>query len=187
MASTRLPTILLIPGAFGTPDGYEKLVPYIEQAGLSTHPGPYPSCDPEDPSNATSEKDINSLRDYVLLPLLDREQNDVVIIAHSYGGVVGGAAAKGLDRLTRNAQGKTTAVVGLIYVAGNITLEGESLLEAVGGEYPPFIKRDNVSITRRVREGEEAMEPVVLLAEVLTRTKTDPRQFSAAFQGSCFD
>ncbi|KAJ4407287.1 hypothetical protein N0V82_009956 [Gnomoniopsis sp. IMI 355080] len=145
MAFATLPTLLLVPGAFGTPDGYEKLVPYLEKAGFSTHPGPHPNCNPTDPSTATSEKDIISLRDQVILPLLDKEQKNVVIVAHSYGGVVAGAAAKGLDKTSRQAQGKNSAVVGLIYVAGNITLEGESLLQAVGGEYPPFIKRDKPS------------------------------------------
>lgn len=148
MASATPPTLLLVPGAFGTPDGYEKLVPYLEKDGFSTHPGPYPSCNPTDPSTATAEKDITSLRDQVILPLLDQEHKDVVIVAHSYGGVVAGAAAKGLDKTTRQAQGKNSAVLGLIYVAGNITLEGESLLEAVGGEYPPFIKRDKVRTGR---------------------------------------
>lgn len=143
-ASVSLPTILLVPGAFGTPDGYEKLVPYLNKAGFATHPGAYPSCDPMDPSAASTEKDSNSLRDHVILPLLDQEQKDVVIIAHSYGGVVAGAAAKGLDKTTRRSQGKTSSVIGLIYVAANITLEGESLLESAGGQYPDFVQMHKV-------------------------------------------
>lgn len=89
-------------------------------------------------------KDINSLRENVILPLIEQQGKDVVILAHSYGGVVAGGAAKGLDKPTRGSQGHTTGVVGLIYVAGNITLEDESLFEAVGGAYPPFIKLDKV-------------------------------------------
>ncbi|KXX73310.1 Pyrethroid hydrolase [Madurella mycetomatis] len=139
------PVLVLVPGAFGTPAGFDKLLPYLSEGGVTTHPGPYPSCNPSDPATATCAEDISWIRNNVLFPLLDQQQKDVVILAHSYGGVVGGAAAKGLDVQTRKAQGKTTAVVGLIYVTCIITLEGESLLEAVGGTYPPFIKEDKPS------------------------------------------
>lgn len=148
MPSSKTPVLVLVPGAFGTPAGFNQLLPFLERASVTTYPGAYPSCDPPDPAAATCARDIASLRDNVLVPLLDEQQRDVVLLAHSYGGVVGGAAAKGLDVRTRGAQGKTTAVVGLIYVAGNITLDGEPLLEAVGGAYPPFIKADKVRRSR---------------------------------------
>ncbi|KAI1635179.1 alpha/beta-hydrolase [Biscogniauxia mediterranea] len=141
MSSVKLPVVVLVPGAFGTPAGFDKLLPYLTEAGISTHPGPYPSCNPSDPTTATCSKDIAALRDNVLLPLLD-QQKDVVLLAHSYGGVVAGGAAKNLDKQTRTAQGQASSVVGLIYVVGNIALENESLSEAVGGSHPPFIKVD---------------------------------------------
>ncbi|CAG9939376.1 unnamed protein product [Clonostachys rosea f. rosea IK726] len=154
MASAKSPVILVVPGAFGTPSGFDKLLPYLKDAGLSTHPGAYPSCNPASPSTATCLGDITSLRDNVLLPLI-KQSKDVVVLAHSYGGVVGGAAAKGLDKKTRGAQGLSGSVIGLIYVAGNITLEGESLLEAVGGAYPPFIK------TSKPAKGLALIEPAM--------------------------
>ncbi|KAI5926281.1 alpha/beta-hydrolase [Camillea tinctor] len=141
MSSASSPVLVLVPGAFGTPAGYDQLLPYLKEAGIPTHPGPYPSCNPPDPTTATCSKDIAALRDNTLLPLLD-QQKDIVILAHSYGGVVAGGAAKGLDKPTRTAQGHTSSVIGLIYVAGNITLENEALSEAVGGSHPPFIKVD---------------------------------------------
>jgi hypothetical protein len=123
-----------VPGAFGTPAGYDKLLPHFEEAGLIAVPGPYPSCNPADPASATASEDIRSLRQNVLLPLIEQGK-DVAILARSYGGVVAGGAAKGLDKTTRQSQGHATGVLGLIYVAGNITLENESLLKAVGGAY----------------------------------------------------
>ncbi|KAI3329063.1 alpha/beta-hydrolase [Xylariaceae sp. AK1471] len=137
MSSTYPPLVVLVPGAFGTPAGFDKLVPHLGR--LQTYPGAYPSCNPSDPMAVTSLGDIAVLRNNVLLPLLEQGK-DVVILAHSYGGVVAGGAAKDLDKDTRKAQGYDSAVIGLIYVAGNITLEGETLLQAVGGAYPPFIK-----------------------------------------------
>jgi pimeloyl-ACP methyl ester carboxylesterase len=89
--------------------------------------------------SVTCLDDIAVLRNNVLLPLLE-EGKDVIILAHSYGGIVAGAAAKDLDKNTRKTQRHDNAVVGLIYIAGNITLEGETLLQAIGGAYPSFIK-----------------------------------------------
>lgn len=148
------PVIVLVPGAFGTPAGYDKLLPYLKEAGFSTYPGPYPSCNASDPATATAPKDIASFSDDILRPLIEQEQKDIVIIAHSYGGIVAGAAAKDLDKPTRQAQNLTGGVIGLIYVAGNIALEGESLLDAVGGAYPPFIKVGKVGSTLSLSEWE---------------------------------
>ncbi|KAL2794650.1 Alpha/beta hydrolase fold-1 [Aspergillus keveii] len=145
MSSAKLPAIVLVPGAFGTPQGFEKLLPYLTKAGYATHPGAYPSCNPSDPANASAPQDIASLRENVLLPLLNEHGKDVIIIAHSYGGVVAGGAARGLAKGTRKAQGHFAGVIGLVYVVGNITLDGESLFTAVGGAYPPFIKVDKPS------------------------------------------
>lgn len=142
--SEGLPVIVLVPGAFGTPACFDKLLPSLKEAGYSTHPGPYPSCNPPDPTITTCAHDIASLRDTILLPLLDQQKKGVVILAHSYGGIVAGGAAKNLDKETRATHGQVTGVIGLIYVAGNIALEGESLSHAVGGAHPPFIKIDKV-------------------------------------------
>lgn len=144
MPPQNLPLILLVPGAFGTPDGFGPLLPHLKEAGYQTHPGPYASSNPTDPSAATCANDIASLRDGVILPLLDQQQKDVVILAHSYGAIVASGAAKGLDKPTRANNGQAAGVVGLIYVAGNIVLSDESLGEAFGGVYPPFIKLDKV-------------------------------------------
>lgn len=139
------PLILLFPGAFATADGFELLLPFLEEAGYSTFPVSYGSSNPPDPSTATCANDISAVREDVFVRLVEHEHRDVIVLAHSYGGVVAGAAAKGFDKTRRRALGQEGGVVGLIYVAGNITLENESLLEAVGGAYPPFIKVDKPS------------------------------------------
>ncbi|KAJ5094155.1 alpha/beta-hydrolase [Penicillium angulare] len=153
--SANLPVIVIVPGAFGTPEGFDGLQPYLTKAGYTTHPGAYPSCNPSDASEVSSAQDIAFVRNNVLLPLLNEHGKDVVVIAHSYGGVVAGGAAAELAKETRRAQGQDTGVVGLIYVVGNITLEGESLFNAVGGGYPPFIKVNKPS------EGLAVIEPAM--------------------------
>ncbi|RAL16592.1 esterase/lipase family protein [Aspergillus homomorphus CBS 101889] len=118
MSLSKLPVTIIVPGAFGTPQGFEKLLPYLTKAGYATYPGSYPSCNSSDPAKASAPQDIAFLRDTVLLPHLYEHGKDVVIIAHSYGGVVAGGATKGLAKENRRAQ---------------------------GGAYPPFIKVDKPS------------------------------------------
>lgn len=142
MSSTTPPVILLVPGAFGTPAGYDPLLPYLHEAGFVTHPGPYASSNPPNPTTATCANDIASLRDIVCS--LVEQAKDVVILAHSFGAIVAGGAAKGLDKQTRASQGQVGGVIGLVYIAGNIVLENESLADVSGGNYPPFIKLDKV-------------------------------------------
>ncbi|KAI1436604.1 Alpha/Beta hydrolase protein [Xylaria sp. CBS 124048] len=130
MSSAQLPTVVLTPGAFITPKAFEKVVEHLD--GIPTHPGGYPSCNAADPSTASLMNDIAAYRS-TILSLLDQGKN-VVILAHSYGGAVAGAAVKDLDKVTRRVQGHASAVVGLLYVTGNISLEGETLFEARGDE-----------------------------------------------------
>lgn len=145
MTQNNRPLIVLVPGAFGTPAGFAPLLPHLSAAGYEARPGPYASSNPADPAAATCAGDIASLRDGVLLPLLDGEKRDVVILAHSYGGIAASGAAKGLDKKTRSRDGQTGgSIVGLVYVAGNIVLDDESLGETMKGVYPPFIKVDEV-------------------------------------------
>lgn len=114
MSSQNLPLIVLVPGAFGTPEGFGPLLPHLKEAGYQTHPGPYASSNPADPSAATCAGDIASLRDGVLLPLFEQQQRDVVILAHSYGAIVASGAAKGLDKPARAGSGHQAGVIGLI-------------------------------------------------------------------------
>ncbi|KAK6951733.1 hypothetical protein Daesc_006256 [Daldinia eschscholtzii] len=141
MPIKSLPEIILVPGAFGTPACFDKLLPFLEEAGFKTHPGPYPSYNHAKPAEATCVGDITHLRSNVILPLIEDQQKDVVIIAHSYGCVPSSAAAKDLDKQTREAQGKAGSIVGLIFIAGIITLDGESAVEAMGG-LPPYVRMD---------------------------------------------
>ncbi|KAI1799977.1 alpha/beta-hydrolase [Daldinia bambusicola] len=141
MSVKNLPEIILVPGAFGTPACFDKLLPFLREAGFATHPGPYPSYNHANPAEATCVDDITHLRNNVILPLIEDQQKDVVIIAHSYGCVPSSAAAKDLGKQAREAQGKKGSVVGLILIAGIITLDGETAVEAMG-EMPPYVRID---------------------------------------------
>ncbi|KAI0525360.1 Alpha/Beta hydrolase protein [Xylaria bambusicola] len=164
MPAIGLPTIVIVPGAFCKPDIFDSLLTYLKAAGFTTHLGPIPSCDPADPTVATCEADSTSLRNEVLVPLLAKGE-DIVVFAHSYGGTVAGSAIKNLDKDTRKKEGKAASIIGLIYLAGIISLEGETVLQAVGGSLPPFIKIDKPAKGLSVIEPlSKHMSPHALLA-----------------------
>jgi len=142
--SQELPTVLFFAGAFADPSCFDTFSKHLETAGYPTTYAYVPSLNPSNPTTVSSSEDAEVTRKNYLLPLLDQGK-DVVIFVHSYGGVVGGAAAAGLSKVSRAAAGKAGGVVGLIYCVGNIVGEGESLLQAVGGAYPPFIKENQPS------------------------------------------
>ncbi|KAF2119253.1 prolyl aminopeptidase-like protein [Lophiotrema nucula] len=139
--STPLPTVLFFAGAFSEPSCFDDLAASLQKTGYPTKYSYALSLNPEDPSSASTTKDAQNARKRYLLPLLD-EGRDVVVLVHSYGGVIGGQAARGLSKASRKAEGKAGGVIGLLYMVGNIVVDGGTLLEAVGGAYPPFIKQD---------------------------------------------
>lgn len=86
------------------------------------------------------------MRNNFLLPLVENEHKDVILAVHSFGGIVGGGAAVGLSKTDRLAQNLKGGVLGLIYIAGNITHEGQTMFDSVGGKWPEWLKLDNVSL-----------------------------------------
>ncbi len=155
MSSESLPTILIIPGAFHPPSCFDAFVPHLQKEGYSTIVVPLPSSNPSSPSTASCSLDADSIRENFLIPLIEEKHEDVVLFAHSYGGIPGGAASKGFGKVTRMSQGKRGGIIGLIYLNGNINKNGESLLDTVGGQYPPFIKIDTVSVPSLQQQWQE--------------------------------
>lgn len=130
------PTVVLIPGAWHTPEPYQPLLRQLEALGFPTASKKIPSVISPDPAAATDESitahtitsDVAYARDHIILPEL--EKSDVVLVVHSYGGIVGGGAAHGLSPADRKAQGKEHAVVGIIYLCALVGFETKPLLNS---------------------------------------------------------
>jgi pimeloyl-ACP methyl ester carboxylesterase len=86
--------------------------------------------------------DAQCIRDQ-LNQLIVEDGKDVVVIAHSYGGVVATQALeKGFARAERKKNGQNGGVIRLVYMCAFILPLGESLEGALGGSLPPFIPVD---------------------------------------------
>jgi pimeloyl-ACP methyl ester carboxylesterase len=99
------PTILFIPGAWCPPIVFNPLRDCLNSKGITSAAVALPSVD-ANPPTTTLDDDITHLRTK-LLTLIDAG-TEIILVAHSYGGVVASGAAEGLTcmnakRMTREA------------------------------------------------------------------------------------
>ena len=135
------PTVAIVPGAWHSPVHYDALIAFLNAEGYSTVSKQLPSVDTATPTTTTAEGDSQFIVDQVLTPLLN-DGKDVVLVAHSYGGSPGGAAANGLSKAERTASGKKGGIIGLVWVAALVAPNDVSLLTLVGGKFNDSVEID---------------------------------------------
>jgi len=134
------PFIVIVPGASQSPALYGYLSHLLLLAGYPVFSATLPSVGARE--KVTAEDDVAYVREKMLLPVLDVEERDVIMLMHSYSSVPGSAAAKGLAPADRKAEGKKTSVLGQIYLAALLPKGGDGVdvKGAFGGQFPPHIR-----------------------------------------------
>jgi hypothetical protein len=145
MAEKR-PFFVIVPGASQNPAHYGLLSHLLQLSGYPVISALLPSVGAQ--GKVTVDDDAKYVRDKMIIPVLDYEEHDVVVITHSYSSVPGSAAVKGLSKAERSSQGKKTGVIGQIFISALLPKggDGKDIVGAFGGQYPPHI-RPEVSIT----------------------------------------
>ncbi|KAH8716940.1 Alpha/beta hydrolase family-domain-containing protein [Phaeosphaeriaceae sp. PMI808] len=147
---SELPTLLFIPGAWHQPTCYNPVVKPLEEHHrfrCISITLPSTTGDP----NATFKDDIDTAR--AAIASETTQGRDVIVIAHSFGGMVGNSAVKGFSRPKSNpansstpassttpqsrAQSQTGYVVGIILIASGYTLTGVAFMDPFFGIPPP--------------------------------------------------
>lgn len=124
---TKKTSFIIVPGSFATAPLYDGLVAILRDQGHTARAIDLPSANDGSRLPApTGEDDAKHIREEVLTTLDGEKGSDVVVMLHSYSGVPGSSALKGLGRTDRSAEGKTTAVVGVLYLAAFVLPLGES-------------------------------------------------------------
>ena len=138
----QTPTVVIVPGAWHSPQHYTELRDYLGGAGYTTVSQRNPSCNSTDPNAESAAKDAKFIRDQVLLPLLDSGKV-VVLVMHSYGGLPGATAAKGLSQTERHAAGQPGGIVGLIFISAILAHDGQSLLSLLPEQkFDPWVLQE---------------------------------------------
>ncbi|KAK6853972.1 hypothetical protein PG995_010784 [Apiospora arundinis] len=110
----------------------------LRQSGYEVHGVALPSVGSTNASVGLPD-DAAALR-AELERLADEKGEDIIMVVHSYGGMVGSNAVEGLGRRTRHAQGKKGGVVMLVYMCALAVDVGVSVLGSVGGVSPPWVR-----------------------------------------------
>lgn len=137
-AISKKPTIVVVTGAWHTPSHYGSLLAALHSSGHGTKCLALPSLNPRDPGTASSALDATFVREQMLLPLIE-EGKEILFVLHSYGGLPGSAAAKGLSVSERRSKGLKGGIVGQVFVASLVAQSGESMLSSIGGEWLDFM------------------------------------------------
>lgn len=128
MRASILPTILAVPGAWHTVESFDTVKKIFTDRNYDFVSQNAPGVVD---ANATVTGDAASLRTNLLQPLVEAGK-DVIVMMHSYGGMYGSQAVRGLSKRERAQSGKQGGVVSLIYVSAVTPLEGQSTLDMMG-------------------------------------------------------
>lgn len=129
------PHLVLFPGAWHSPECYSLIIPKLEAAGYTVHATQLPAVGNPNPPKDLSE-DIAAIRELVTKAI--DKGNDVIVVPHSWSGIVVGSALVGMGKKQREAKGEKGGVVAMGYMCAFIVPEGVSLLNAANNEIPPW-------------------------------------------------
>jgi pimeloyl-ACP methyl ester carboxylesterase len=134
------PTVVIVPGAFCKGVVFTKLIEPLTAHGYEVIALDNPTIGRRDPDPpATLSDDAANFRN-VITKLAD-DGKDVVVIAHSYGGMVATEGAKDLGKDDRKAAGKEGGIVRLLYLAAVVAPVGgsaSSVMKDVPFDYVSF-------------------------------------------------
>ncbi|KAF2095558.1 alpha/beta-hydrolase [Rhizodiscina lignyota] len=139
MAPKTKPIILIVPGAWHAVEHYNPVIGLLQAAGYTVKGETMPSAS-EVPTQSF-DADVALVR-YEILNEIERSR-DVLLLAHSFGGLIAGEASKGFTRKEREAMGREGCVVGIVYMAAFVLPVGGSVMSNMpGAAEPPWYGRE---------------------------------------------
>ncbi|KAF7361479.1 AB hydrolase-1 domain-containing protein [Mycena sanguinolenta] len=125
---TEKPTIIIIPASFSILRWYEAVISELESHGYPVHGIELETVGVR--SKAPGLYD-DAAKVAALVSQLAEEGKDVVLVPHSYGGLVACEAAKGLAKSVRKKEGKKGGIVRIVFTTSVVGLEGQSLTDVM--------------------------------------------------------
>ncbi|KAL3443001.1 Alpha/beta hydrolase fold-1 [Aspergillus insuetus] len=120
MSTKTKPLLVILPGAFHTPESYRKVVDPLRASGYEVIGVDYlvtaKSSEPDPNPNLSFTDDAAALREK-LTPLFD-EGREAVLISHSYGSRPTTHTAVGQTTVERKRRGESGGVAAVINIAG---------------------------------------------------------------------
>lgn len=117
------PSIVIVPGAWHRPAHFQGLIDRIAEVNYDAIGVTMPSVDSSPPLESW-DQDAQAVRQIIMERL--NAGKEVVVLAHSFGGIAMSEAAKGLGKKERTAQGLKGGIIRLIYMCSMALPEGQS-------------------------------------------------------------
>ncbi|KAK6977567.1 AB hydrolase-1 domain-containing protein [Favolaschia claudopus] len=131
MSNPTKPTIIIIPGSFCSLSQYATVINQLKSHGYPVEGVELETLGLRDKA-PTLYDDAASVA--ALATRLVDEGKDVVLVPHSYGGLVACEASKGLAKSVREKEGKKGGISRIVFVTSVIGRAGESLKDIMAGE-----------------------------------------------------
>ncbi|KAJ4986822.1 putative esterase/lipase, partial [Stagonosporopsis vannaccii] len=137
MSTDKTPTLVLVPGSFLPSTHYTPLLAHLPP-GTKSHILDPPSYHTKRPGPPPTMADDASFVASFVRNLADAG-DEVVLVAHSYGGMPASECMAGLSVESRRKEGKRGGVRRLAYVTAVVPKVGEGLAETMlGGVQVPL-------------------------------------------------
>lgn len=154
------PDVVVVPGAWHRPAHFERLVKELGKAGYNAVATTLASVDSSPPA-ASWDVDAQAARE-VILKSLDAGK-DVIVVGHSYGGIVMSEAAKNLGKKVRQEQGEKSGILRLIYMCAVAAQEGRNLVEMTAP-----VTEAELQVAKQQQEAASALEVRLLSLRLLS-------------------
>ncbi|KAF2651162.1 alpha/beta-hydrolase [Lophiostoma macrostomum CBS 122681] len=136
--SNSHPTIVLVHGAWHTPANYQTFIDALQKVGFPVYCPQLPSCNNTSPPPASLAEDVAVVRAVLQERVAAGEQ--VILIMHSYGGLVGTDAVR--DSLLynpHNSSGRSGGIIHLLYLCAYMLEPGTSVFDiAKAADFFPY-------------------------------------------------
>ncbi len=135
------PALAFVSGAFHSASCWDKVRSSLEKHSYHTVSISLPSVGAG--STVTSHHEDTAAIHKVLSRLIVEERKDVVLVMHSYGGVPGSEAVRGLEKSVREQEtAEACGVIHCVYITAFLVPTGASFLGLLGGNLPDAVIRD---------------------------------------------
>lgn len=138
------PTVVFVPGAWHTPDGFHLVMSELQAAGYETKGVNLASVGASTPLQ-DFQPDVQAIQD-VLKPLVDQGK-DILLMLHSYGGIIGNEAIQGFAKADRRKEGKKGGVSHIYFCSAFALPAGQSLMDALNNEPLPWFQINDAQDT----------------------------------------
>ncbi|KAI1262792.1 Alpha/beta hydrolase fold-1 [Xylariaceae sp. FL1019] len=144
-----LPTILFVCGAWHEPWCFDLVRQSLADRGFESEAPALPTVGTRDP-NLGLQDDAQAIRTD-LEKLID-DGKEVILVAHSYGGIVASNSVEGLNVKTRASQGLKGGVSMIVFLCAFTIPAGATVRSSLGGNLLPWYDTSKACDTHLMRE-----------------------------------